>query len=179
MNKRILMHMCCGPCSIYPLSQLKKEFRVTGFLYNPNIHPFTEYKKRLETAEEYIKNEGISVIKFDEYDLEEFLRHTASKEIDRCSYCYIERLERTAKTAKENSFDAFTTTLLVSPYQKHEGIRIIAEEIAEKFEIDFYYQDFRVGYREGVEKSRELGMYRQKYCGCIYSEKERYVKNKR
>lgn len=178
MNRKILMHMCCGPCSIYPLSQLKKEFEVTGLLFNPNIHPFTEYKKRLETAEECAKNEGIEVIKFDEYDLEKFLRNAAFKEAERCNYCYTERLERAAKTAKENGLNAFTTTLLVSPYQKHEGIKKIGEEMAKKYGVSFYYEDFRVGYREGVEISRELEMYRQKYCGCIYSEKERYVKIK-
>jgi len=179
MNKRILLHMCCGPCSIFPLSQLEKEWEVTGFFYNPNIHPYTEYKKRMETAEEYAKSKNLRFIKIDEYNLEEFLRNAAFRESQRCVGCYSVRLERAASVAKSGGYDGFTSSLLVSPFQKHELIKKIGEEAGKKYGIEFYYEDFRVGYKEGTEKSRELEMYRQQYCGCIYSEKERYLPEKK
>lgn len=179
MEKRILLHMCCGPCSIYPLSQLMKEWEVTGLFYNPNIHPYTEFRKRLETAEEYAEKQGIRFIKLEEYKLEEFLRNAAFRESQRCNWCYSERLERAASVAKSGGYDAFTSSLLVSPFQKHELIKRIGEEAGKKYGIEFYYEDFRVGYKEGTERSRELEMYRQQYCGCIYSEKERYLPEKK
>lgn len=176
--KKILLHMCCGPCSVYPLSQLKKEWEVTGLFFNPNIHPYTEYKERMETAEAFAREEEIRFINLDEYNLEEFLRNAAFRENARCTYCYSVRLERAASVAKKGGYDAFTSSLLVSPFQKHELIKSLGEEAGKKYGIPFYYEDFRPGYKEGTEKSKERGMYRQKYCGCIYSEKERYLRKK-
>ncbi len=178
-KKRILMHMCCGPCSVFPLSQLKKEWDVTGFFYNPNIHPYTEYQKRLETAEAFALSEEIRFIKIDEYDLESFLRNASFRESQRCIYCYASRLDRAASVARKGGYDAFTTSLLVSPFQKHELIRKLGEEAGVKHGIHFHYEDFRPGYKEGTALSKELGMYRQQYCGCIYSEKERYLPAKK
>ncbi len=108
--------------------------------------------------------------------MEEFLRGVAYRESQRCRICYYQRLSYTAAFARQNGFVAFSTTLLYSVYQKHEIIRQIGREVADEAGIPFHYQDFRNGWREGVEISRKMDLYRQKYCGCIYSEKERYLK---
>jgi predicted adenine nucleotide alpha hydrolase (AANH) superfamily ATPase len=154
---------------------MSREHDITGLFYNPNIHPYTEYKKRMDTAREFADKAGFRLITIDEYKLDEFLRNAAFREGQRCMMCYADRLERAASVAKSGRFDAFTTTLLVSPFQKHELIRKLGEEAGEKFGVEFLYRDFREGYKEGVEKSKELGLYRQPYCGCIYSERDRYM----
>jgi len=149
----------------------------TLYWYNPNIHPYTEYKNRKETLEKYAEMIGIKAIFQDEYGLKEFIKNTVNDIENRCvNYCYRIRLESTVKYAKENGYDAFSTTLLVSIYQKHDEIKKIAEELSKKYGIKFFYHDFRDGYREGQAKARELGLYMQKYCGCVYSEEERYLK---
>ncbi len=129
----------------------------------------------MDTAREFADKAGFRLITIDEYKLDEFLRNAAFREGQRCMMCYADRLERAASVAKSGRFDAFTTTLLVSPFQKHELIRKLGEEAGEKFGVEFLYRDFREGYKEGVEKSKELGLYRQPYCGCIYSERDRYM----
>jgi hypothetical protein len=174
--KRILLHACCAPCTIYPLRVLREEGDVYAFFYNPNIHPYMEYKRRLDTLIAYADEVGLSVLRDDLYPLEDFLRQVAFREDERCRYCYRIRLSEVARIAKAHDFDAFTSTLLYSRYQKHDLIRNIAEEEAEKQGISFLYRDFREGWLEGVRVSREMGMYRQPYCGCIYSEKERYYR---
>ncbi|MGC8718812.1 MAG: epoxyqueuosine reductase QueH [Thermodesulforhabdaceae bacterium] len=181
---RILLHTCCGPCTIFPLRSLReKGFDVFGFYYNPNIHPYQEWERRLEALQEVAKSEGIDkpfhVIVREDYPLEEFLRNVAFREENRCLYCYTIRLETTAKTAKKSGFDAFTTTLLYSKRQKHDIIKTIAESVSRKFSIAFYYEDFRKGWKIGQEEAIRLGIYRQQYCGCIYSEKERFYKKRR
>jgi len=174
---KLLLHSCCGPCSTYPVKVLKEEgIDITSFWYNPNIHPYTEYKNRYETYKKFMSDENIPVIERNEYGLREFVKHVCNIEDPRCGYCYDIRFELLAKTAKEQGFDAFSTTLLVSPYQNHELIIKVAEEKAKKYEVNFYYNDFRVGFREGQQIARDLGMYMQKYCGCIFSEEERYAK---
>lgn len=172
---KILLHVCCGPCSIYPVAALQKEGHdLRGYFYNPNIHPFTEFTKRLQTFSEYAEKMGLPVILDEEYELEEYLRNVAFREGERCRICYSLRLKRAAQIAKKGKFEAFTTTLLVSPFQKHELIKELAMAIAAEIGVPFYYQDFRVGYKEGVVRSKEEGMYRQQYCGCIFSERDRY-----
>jgi predicted adenine nucleotide alpha hydrolase (AANH) superfamily ATPase len=174
LAQKILLHICCAPCTIYPLSILREEGHdVCGYFYNPNIHPFSEYKRRLDTLDAYAAQEKLRVIREDAYPLEEFLRQVAFREEDRCRHCYRLRLTRTAEAAKEGHFDAFTTTLLYSRFQKHELIRSIGDAVAEMQGIPFLYRDFREGWSEGVRISKTLGMYRQRYCGCIYSEKDR------
>ncbi len=174
---KILLHLCCAPCTIYPLEVLRKEARqVKGLFFNPNIHPFLEYKKRLDTVREYTAREGLELNLAEGYPIEDFLLKTAALGRDRCSYCYEVRLRHTAEQARKGLFDAFTTTLLYSRYQKHDLIRATAEAIAREFQIPFFYKDFRAGWEEGVRQSKEMGLYRQKYCGCIYSEKERFFK---
>jgi len=113
----------------------------------------------------------------EEYGLQEFCKNVVRDLKNRCTnYCYKIRLEQTVKYAKENGYNAFTTTLLVSPYQQHEKIKQICEELSVKYDINFVYRDFRIGFREGQAKARQLGLYMQKYCGCIFSEEDRYSK---
>lgn len=174
---RILLHTCCAPCFIYPAEFLKgKDMELYGYYYNPNIHPYTEWKKRRDTLEKYAASEGFKIIFNENYHLEEFLRQVVHRESVRCQFCYAMRLSSAAAAAKRGNFDGFSTTLLVSPFQKHGLIKEIGEAIGEKKGVKFYYYDFRPGFREATARSKELGMYRQQYCGCIFSEKERYYK---
>ena len=151
---------------------LLEDFNVTCFWYNPNIHPYTEYKSRLNALTDYVSD----VIVQDYYGLVEFTRNVINNLDNRCGYCYETRIKETAKYAKEHGFDMFSTTLLVSPYQKHDKIKEVCEKYAEEFDVGFYYADFRVNFREGQKTAREKNIYTQKYCGCIFSEQERYIK---
>lgn len=174
---KLLLHICCAPCSIKCIEELRKDnIDVTGYWYNPNIHPYTEYKSRVDCLKEYSNNIGLEVIYKDEYGLVEFSKNVIDDLNNRCSYCYINRLEQTVKYAKENGYDAFCTTLLISPYQKHEYIKNICENLSKKYDIKFIYKDFRNGFKEGQNEARNMNLYMQKYCGCIYSEMERYLK---
>ena len=175
---KLLMHTCCAPCSVYCIDSLRSEgIEPTVYWYNPNIHPYMEYKARRDCLKEYTQSIGVQAIFEEEYGLDKFCKNVIGNLKTRCiDYCYRVRLEQTAKYAKEHGFDTITTTLFVSPYQKHEELRQIAEEIAKKYELDLLYRDFRVGFREGQAKARELGLYMQKYCGCVFSEEDRYGK---
>lgn len=175
---KLLMHTCCAPCSVYCIEALEEEgIKPTIYWYNPNIHPYTEYRLRRDTLREYTTSLEMQAIFEEDYGLREFTKNVVEDLSNRCvNYCYLVRLEKTAKYALENGYDAFTTTLLVSPYQNHEAIREIGEELAKKYGISFIYRDFRVGFRKGQEKARQLGLYMQKYCGCIFSEEDRYKK---
>ena len=176
----LFLHMCCGPCSVYPVSYLREQgHQLTGWFYNPNIHPYKEFRRRLDTAGEFACRVELTMLVQDDYTLEDFLTRALTAPEGRCYACYRLRLDEAARTAKESGFDAFTTTLLVSPYQKHDLIRQAGEAAAEKFDIPFYYQDFRPGWKEGVTKSLEMELYRQPYCGCIFSERDRYWKPKK
>jgi predicted adenine nucleotide alpha hydrolase (AANH) superfamily ATPase len=173
---KVLLHICCAPCSIYPLVALRGQGAdVTGFFFNHNIHPYQEYRRRLDTVKEYAGKSGLDIIYRDEYLLEEFLAAVADTPTKRCQYCYASRLEATAKAAAEEGFDAFTSTLLYSRYQRHDEIRALGERLATAYGVVFHYDDYRRGWQEGIRISKELGLYRQQYCGCIYSEKERYL----
>ncbi len=173
---KLLMHTCCAPCSVYCIDSLRKEnIEPTVYWYNPNIHPYMEYKARRDTLKEYTKSINVEAIFEEEYGLDEFCKNVIGDIKNRCqNYCYRVRLEQTAKFAKEHGFDAISTTLLVSPYQKHEILKEQGEEIAKKYGLNFLYRDFRVGFREGQNKAKELGLYMQKYCGCVFSEEDRY-----
>jgi len=177
---KVLLHICCGPCLIYPLKALRGEgFSVDGFFYNPNIHPYTEFKKRMEAMEDFAKVEGLVVASEVGYDMEHFIQ-TVSEHVDeRHGYCYEMRLRKTAQAAKDSGYAAFSTTLLYSKYQNHALIVQMGNVVANEIGIPFLYRDFREGWKEGQNVSRELGMYRQKYCGCIYSEKERFFKEEK
>ncbi|HHW31673.1 MAG TPA: epoxyqueuosine reductase QueH [Clostridiaceae bacterium] len=175
---KLLLHICCGPCAVYPVDVLQKEnIDFEGVFFNPNIHPIEEFIKRRDNAKilSDIKNFPITVS--DQFQETDWLGFTGTSE-ERCNMCYSLRLERVARMAKEKGFDAFTTTLLVSPYQKHELIKELGEKMGTTYGIDFYYRDLREGFRQGQQQARELGLYRQKYCGCIISRRETPVKSK-
>lgn len=175
---KILLHVCCGPCTIYPLNVLRAQgHKVQGYFFNPNIHPFKEFKRRINAVKELADGEKFSVEIDSRYGLQEYLRQVVFHEQGRCSICYDMRLEQVARYAGKMGVDAFSTTLLYSKYQNHELIRKKGEHLAEKFGVTFHYQDFRQGWQEGIDRSKEMGLYRQPYCGCIYSEQERYDKN--
>jgi predicted adenine nucleotide alpha hydrolase (AANH) superfamily ATPase len=148
--------------------------QVMGFFFRHNIHPFTECLKREETLKTYARSIDLNIIWQSGYELEQFLRKMAFRETDRCRICYFERLTATAKVARKGKFDAYSTTLLYSRFQNHDLIRSLGESIGKKHGIPFFYDDFRDGWKQGIEISKSLGMYRQQYCGCIFSEKERY-----
>jgi len=176
---KLLLHTCCAPCLIYPLERLRQNgLEVTGFFYNPNIHPFSEYKNRKQAIEDLKKTVDIEII-YPEYKPEEFFHTVNLKESkpQRCSLCWTLRLQQTAKVAKEKGFDAFTTTLLVSPYQDQELIKKIGNEISEEEGISFHYEDFRPGFRKAHNEARAKGIYCQKYCGCIYSMSRRFTEH--
>ena len=169
--------MCCGPCAIYPVNILRKEgFDILGLFYNPNIHPYIEYEKRRKTLHDFAMTESLAVVIESGYPIEQYFRRIAFEEENRCYHCYRERLEYAFSIAREKHMDALTTTLLYSKYQKHDLIVCIAEELAKDYGVSFYYHDFREGWQEGIQLSRERLMYRQKYCGCIYSERERFCR---
>lgn len=175
----VLLHSCCGPCAAYVAKSLReKALEVTAFWYNPNIHPFSEHERRLEAIQTLSRAIGLSLVINEGYDMLKYFRSVVGHESDRCPDCYRLRLSRTAAVANQRGFDAFTTTLLISPYQNHELIHKIGGELGREWGVEFHYSDFRPGFRESHRLSRELGLYHQGYCGCVYSEWERYGKVK-
>ena len=176
---RTLMHICCAPCANRPIDVLRQEgLEVTGFWFNPNIHPYTEYQARKATLERYAKEIGMKLVIGGTYDLRSFIAHVADNIDGRCAYCYRVRMEETARYAAEHDFDSFTTSLLISPYQRHDAIAAAAREMGEKYGVAFLYRDFRPLFQAGQEFARAHGFYMQKYCGCIFSEEERYMAHK-
>jgi epoxyqueuosine reductase len=217
---KLLLHCCCAPCSVSCIGSLRAEkIEPHLFWYNPNIHPYTEYKSRRDCLNEFAKNENLALTSVDEYGLRVFLNEVYSQTDEtaqklrinhephkptrtktrcvqkvhsvrvicgkkffldssypqRCKKCYLMRLEKTADFAAQEGFSAFSTTLLISPYQDHEEIKRLGEEMAEKYGVEFLYRDFRPLFREGQAGARDANMYMQKYCGCLFSEEERYL----
>ena len=171
----ILLHICCGNCAIYPVKQLREQsHQLTGYFFNHNIHPFQEYQRRLETTREYATKVELPLLIDDQYLLEDFLANVAANPEQRCSYCYKSRLTKTAQKASEAGFEAFSTTLLYSRCQQQETIIDFGHELANEYGLKFIDDDFRPGWNEGIRISKEMNLYRQQYCGCIYSEKDRY-----
>jgi predicted adenine nucleotide alpha hydrolase (AANH) superfamily ATPase len=178
---KLLLHACCAPCSVACIESLADEgLRPSLFWYNPNIHPWTEYKSRRDCLKSFAGERGLELETEDEYGLRSFIRgvYPFIDQADRCVFCYRLRLEKTAEKAGREGFDAFSTTLLISPYQNHELIRAIGEELAGRRGVAFLYRDFRPRFREGRKRAGELGLYLQKYCGCVFSEEERYLGKK-
>ena len=174
---KLLLHTCCAPCSVYCVDSLRAEgIEPAAFWFNPNIHPYQEYRARREALREYTASIGQELILHGEYGLRPFVRAVAGDIEGRCGYCYACRLEETARYAADHGFAAFSTTLLVSPYQDHGAITAAAQRMADRYGVAFLYRDFRPGFRQGQAKARELGLYMQKYCGCVFSEEERYAK---
>ncbi len=172
---KLLLHVCCAPCSTYTVTKLREQgIDVSGYFYNPNIHPYLEFKKRLDTLKEFAQLMDFDLLTEEDYGLTEYLHKVVFNEKQRCSICYEMRLEKTAEQAAKSGADAFSSTLLYSRYQKHDNIVTICEKMAKKYGVKFYYDDFRLGWQEGIDKAIEMDLYRQPYCGCIYSEQERY-----
>jgi hypothetical protein len=174
---KILLHICCAPCAIEPVNLLRRDgLETMGFFYRHNIHPYSECLRRQDALEKYAAAVDLRVIYQEGYDLEGFLRSVTFRESDRCTYCYHDRLRSTALVAKRGRFDYFSSTLLYSKFQKHESIKAIGEAVGKSVGVPFLYHDFREGWKDGIAASKRLGLYRQQYCGCIYSEKERFYK---
>lgn len=174
---KTLLHICCAPCAAACIDVLYREgVQLTGYWYNPNIHPYTEYKSRRESLIAYAQSVDLDLEVVDEYGLRPFVQAVAGDIDRRCDFCYASRLDLAARYAAQNGFDNFTTSLLISPYQKHLRIAELAELAAKKHKVEFMYRDFRSLFRQGQKMAREAGCYMQKYCGCIFSEEERYLR---
>ena len=181
MDKRILLHVCCAPCMIYPLDKLKSQgFEVIGFFYNPNIHPYIEYRKRKDALEDLAVKFAMEMI-YPEYEPSQFFQavNLMEERIKRCPICWYQRLKATAIFAKAMNIRYFSTTLLVSPYQDIDAIKEIGLDNANNLGIEFYFDDFRKGFKSAHGEAKRLGLYSQKYCGCIYSELERCRKSEK
>jgi hypothetical protein len=183
-SAKVLLHTCCAPCLIHPYELLTaRGFEVIPFFYNPNIHPFREYRQRYFAVLDYCAELGLE-LKAGPYEMERFLHEVAPVEAGlegpqapgRCARCFSMRLSRTAVEACRLGVASFTTTLLVSPYQDQELLREAGESAAMAYGLNFIFEDMSAGFGEASSRSRESGMYRQSYCGCVYSEKERYQK---
>ncbi len=178
-KETILLHFCCAPCLAFVYPRLPKDFLPIAYFYNPNIQPFREYRRRLEAARDFTEEKGIRVIYRDAYDPEHFMSNVVETGMEigkRCAFCYRDRLEKTAKQAKRLGFEKFTTTLLSSPYQLHELVKKVGEEVAEEHGLEFYYYDIREHYKAGIRRAKEEGMYMQNYCGCLFSERDRFYR---
>jgi len=175
--EKTLLHCCCAPCSVSCIQTLRAEgIEPVGLWYNPNIHPYQEYKARRDTLMAYAPTIGMELMVLEEYGLRDFVRAVSEDIEHRCGKCYEMRLDRVARYAAEHSFASFTSTLFVSPYQNHELMRSVAERAAAKYGVAFLYRDFRPGFRAGQAEAREKEFYMQKYCGCVFSEEDRYQK---
>ena len=175
MVERVLLHICCGPCGIFPVESLRQEgFEVSGFFFNSNIQPYQEYLKRTDAVKAMSGALSLRMIWKQEYQVKEWLRQAAFREEFRCEICYHSRLTETALYARKGKFDYFSSSIFYSRQQKHELAREVAESVAKEQKLKFLYRDFREGWKKGIERSVEMGLYRQQYCGCVYSEYERY-----
>ena len=180
MPGKVLLHICCGPCGIHPLETLRREgFEVQGFFFNPHIQPFQEHERRKQAVRQMAQAAALPVTYADDYDLEGWLRMVVFREKDRCPFCSELRLAETARQDKSRGFDCFSSTLLYSKYQDHDRIHAQGEALAREHKLSFLYRDFREGWKHGIEVSKEMGLYRQGYCGCIFSERDRYDQSRR
>lgn len=171
---KLLMHICCSNCAIYPLENfLCKGIDIKGFWFNPNIHPYTEYSNRLASLRKLQKLWNLDIEYVDDYAIDDFLKEVVNRGRDRCAFCYSMRLDKAAGYAKRMNLDGFSTSLLASPYQKFDLILQVGEAAGRRHGIPFFAEDVRLGWGISRGLSTELGLYRQKYCGCIYSEAEK------
>jgi predicted adenine nucleotide alpha hydrolase (AANH) superfamily ATPase len=175
MKKKLLLHTCCAPCGTHCVKELMQDYDVTMFFYNPNIHPYGEYEKRLENGRVVSKELGVSIIE-PEYEPNEWLEmikgfEEAPEGGRRCKICFQMRLHRTAEYAKEHGFDAFTTTMTISPHKDAKIINELGESSAKKFNVEWVHSDFKKkdGFKRSTELSKKMKLYRQNYCGCFYS----------
>jgi len=177
--KKVLIHVCCAHCAAYTAEYWQREgYEATGFWYNPNIHPSTEHRQRLESLKTLSQQISLPLIVSEDYDIIEYFRRVAGHETERCRYCFELRLAKTAEAARQLGCDAFTTTLLISPQQRHETIAEIGQKVAAELGVAFLYADLRKRYSDSRHLTKPLNLYRQQYCGCVYSEWERYTNQK-
>ena len=177
-KKKLLLHVCCAPCSTHVIESLMKEYALTIFFYNPNIFPREEYARRLDTA--CIVADYYGLIFVDAaYDTESFERAVAGHEDDseggrRCELCFNLRLQKTAQAAKMGGYDLFATTLTISPHKDSGKVNVCGSGAGKKFGIPFLEGDFKKhdGFKKSIDLSKKLNLYRQRYCGCVYSSKE-------
>lgn len=177
MFRKILLHICCAPCGCFPLNELKKDgFEIVLYWYNPNIHGLREYEKRLNAVRDFCKIQKCDIIE-DKYDIKKWFKKIGDFTFgERCLKCWKMRLDKAAKTAAKSKIKFFTTTLLYSRFQNHGMIKKLAEEAGDKFRVEFLYSDFRKGWNEGIMNSKKMSLYRQQYCGCVFSEVEKEIK---
>jgi len=175
VREKLLLHVCCGPCAIIPAAALAEKFDVTGFWFNPNIHPRAEYEKRLQTAGYAFGRLGLSLEYDLSYDIASWFSSALAADTrkNRCRVCYAFRLSVAAKRAAAEGFQVFSTTMSQSPYQDFDAIAAAGADAARSAGLRFFIEDFRPRYREGKKRALEWGMYRQNYCGCLFSELER------
>jgi predicted adenine nucleotide alpha hydrolase (AANH) superfamily ATPase len=174
--KKVLIHVCCAHCAAYTVEYWRQQgYTVSALWYNPNIHPYTEHQHRLEAMQTLAQQITLPLITIEGYDIIDYFRQVVGHESQRCQYCFRLRLSKTAETAQQMNFDAFTTTLLISPQQKHDLIYEIGNELAGEKGVDFLYADLRKRYSDSRRMTKPLNLYRQQYCGCVYSEWERYA----
>jgi len=175
-NNTVLLHCCCTHCAAYTVDYWRGQgYEVSALWYNPNIHPYTEHRHRLEAMKSLAQEVSLPLTVTEGYGIIDYFRQVTGHESQRCQYCFRLRLLKTAETAHRMGFKAFTTTLLISPHQKHDLLRDIGNELAEKKGIDFLYADLRKRYSDSRHLTKGLNLYRQQYCGCVYSEWERYA----
>ena len=174
--KSVLIHCCCAHCAAYTIGYWRQQgYEVSALWYNPNIHPYLEHERRLQAMKSFAHEVNLPLIVAGDYDIIDYFRQVVGHEAERCQYCFRLRLAKTADIALETGCNAFTTTLLISPHQKHELVREIGNELAKEKGIDFLYADLRKRYSDSRRMTKGLNLYRQQYCGCIYSEWERYA----
>jgi epoxyqueuosine reductase len=174
-KKKLLLHVCCAPCGTHVIEELKNDYELCLFFYNPNVYPKEEYEKRLLESKKYAKEIGISFVE-GEYEPDSWINYVKGLENEpehgkRCTKCFEIRLDKTAEFAKENGFDIFACTLTVSPYKNKDIINEIGRSAAEKHKIEYLLSDFKKkeGYKKSIELSKKHNLYRQGYCGCIHS----------
>ena len=175
MNK-LLIHVCCAHCAAYTVDYWRQQgYEVSGLWYNPNIHPYIEHQNRLESMKSLAQKIDLPLLVYEGYDIIEYFRSIVGHESERCRHCFRLRLTTTARVALKNGFNAFTTTLLISPQQKHDSIQETSNRLAEEHTVEFLYADLRKHYSDSRHITKPLDLYRQQYCGCVYSEWERYT----
>lgn len=183
-TKTLLLHSCCAPCSSYCIEYLSEFFEITVFYYNPNIYPDEEYLLRVKEQQNFIKSFPTKYpVNFIEGDFEKERFYEAARGLEkareggeRCGKCFELRLSKTLEVAEKNNFDYFATTLTISPLKNAKLLNEIGEEISKESKTKYLVTDFKKknGYKRSTEISREYGMYRQDYCGCVYSYNERH-----
>ena len=172
---KVLVHVCCAHCAAYTLEHWRREgHEVGGFWYNPNIHPYQEHQSRLGAVRDLAERTGLRIIESEGYEMPKWFRYVSGHEDERCRHCFTLRLETAARAAKEHGYDAFTSTLLISPHQDHELLREIGDPVAEATGVRFLYADLRKRYSDSRHITKPMDLYRQQYCGCLFSEWERY-----